>query len=662
VSFQDNFMRKPLVQRLSIAANLVLAVALVAVACGQMQNSAPIQHPMPRKSVVPAEVQSAVSTAMGQDLPNYHVRLVADGFEAATQHQRLVAHFNSEGIEARSGAARWLMEVRGFGYRGAIQTVSAAAPQANQNRVEYRRGTLTEWYVNGPVGLEQGFTVSEPPRSGAGNLLTIALALSGNLHAAMQSNGNGLSLTAEDGKHVFRYSGLSAHDASGKALSAWIELAGRELLLRADDAGARYPVVIDPWVQLAELTASDGVNGDELGISVSISGNTVVAGAENATVGGNAAQGAAYVFVKPADGWSNMTQTAKLTASDGKAGDGFGGAIYIAGNTIAVGACLQSGVCNGPGKVYVFLKPKSGWTTTSKFKAELTASDGASNDGFSNELAVSADGDTIAVGAAGATINGNVGQGAAYVFVKPTAGWKTATQTARLTESPGAAGEFAGEVSVSGDGSTVFVGAPGAAVGANTGQGVAYLFLRPARGWKTTSKFAARLSAKDGAAYDDFGYCQAGSTCISSDGTTVLAAAPQENFATGTPTGPGKAYVFMKPASGWKTTSAFDAKLTASNGLNGDLFGWSAAITSNTAVVGAVAGNGGTGAAYVFTEPKTGWKTTSKFAAELLGAQGDPGDGFGFTVSISGNTAVVGALNHPYSGSAGPGAAYVFGP
>jgi hypothetical protein len=118
----------------------------------------------------------------------------------------------------------------------------------------------------------------------------------------------------------------------------------------------------------------------------------------------------------------------------------------------------------------------------------------------------------------------------------------------------------------------------------------------------------------------------------------------------------------MKPASGWKTTSAFDAKLTASNGLNGDLFGWSAAITSNTAVVGAVAGNGGTGAAYVFTEPKTGWKTTSKFAAELLGAQGDPGDGFGFTVSISGNTAVVGALNHPYSGSAGPGAAYVFGP
>lgn len=654
-------MSRARMQGFSIIANLMLAVALVAAVHGQPQTSVPVQHAAPKKSAVPAEVQSAVSTAMGQDLPNYHVRLVADGFEAATQHERLVAHFNSEGIEARSGTARWLMEVRGFGYRGAMQTVSVAAPQADQNRVEYRRGTLTEWYVNGPVGLEQGFTISEAPRIGAGNLLTIALALSGNLHAAMESNG-GLILTAEDGKHVFRYSGLSAHDAAGKALPASLELAGGELLLRTDDAGARYPVVVDPWIQLAELTASDGVNGDQLGISVSISGNTVVAGAENATVNGNAAQGAAYVFVKPAGGWGDMTQTAKLTASDGKAGDGFGGAVFIEGNTIAVGACPQSGVCNGPGKVYVFLKPKSGWTTSSKFKAELTASGGTANDGFSNELGLSADGKTIVVGAAGATINGNTAQGAAYVFVKPAAGWKTATQTAKLTELHGHAGDVAGEVSVSGDGSTVFVGAPGVAVGANTGQGVAYLFLRPAHGWKTTSKYAAKLSAKDGAANDDFGFCQAGSACISSDGKTVLAGAPQFIFSSGTGAGPGKAYVFLKPATGWKTTGKFNAELTASDGVTGDALGWSAAITSNTALVGAVVGNGGTGAAYVFSKPKAGWKTTSKFAAKLVASDGLSGDAFGFCVSISGNTAVVGALNHPAGSSAGPGAAYVFGP
>jgi trimeric autotransporter adhesin len=650
------------VQRFTIAANIMLAVACVPAAYGQVQISALVQHSVAQKSTVPAELQPALSAAVGRDIPAYHAQPVAEGFEATTAHQRLVVHFNSDGVELRGRNAKWLMQVRGFGYANAMQSVSATAPQANRNRVDYRRGSLTEWYVNGPVGLEQGFTFSEPPRSGSGNLLTIACKLSGNLHAAMESNGDGLSLTAEDGKRVFRYSGLTARDASGKKLPAWLELSGGELLLRTDDTGARYPVVVDPWIQLAELTASDGVNGDQLGVSASISGDTVVAGAEFATVNGNTGQGAAYVFVKAANGWGNMTQTAKLTASDGKAGDGFGGAVFVAGNTIAIGACPQSGVCNGPGKVYVFLKPKSGWTTTSKFKAKLTASDGSANDGFSNELGLSADGKTIVVGAAGAIINGNTGQGAAYVFVKPAAGWKTATQTAKLTELHGHAGDLAGEVSVSGDGSTVFVGAPGAVVGANTGQGVAYLFLRPASGWKATSKYAAKLSAKDGAAYDDFGFCQAGSSCISSDGTTVLVGAPQYNFSTGTGTGPGKAYVFVKPTTGWKTTATFNAELTASDGVTGDALGWSAAITSNSAAVGAVGSNGGAGAVYAYSKPKAGWKTTSKFAAKLVASDGDPGDGFGFIVSISGNTIAVGAPGHPYNGSAGPGAAYVFGP
>jgi FG-GAP repeat protein len=136
----------------------------------------------------------------------------------------------------------------------------------------------------------------------------------------------------------------------------------------------------------------------------------------------------------------------------------------------------------------------------------------------------------------------------------------------------------------------------------------------------------------------------------------VLAGTPFANASE------GKAYVFVQPAGGWKTTSKFNAELTASDGKAGDMLGWSAAITSNTAVVGAVVGNGGTGAAYVFNKPKTGWKTTSKFAAELTASDGDIGDAFAFSVSISGSTIAVGALNHPYSSIAGPGAAYVFGP
>jgi hypothetical protein len=652
-------MKKPKFRELSLAALVVVAVAFTIRA--HAQTTAPLRQAVLRPSNFPTDLQSGLSAALGQDLSTYHAQSVGDGFDAANPRQKLKVHFNSEGVEVHTGNARWQMVLRGYGYGETIQKVSAAVPEASRNRVDYKRGTLTEWYVNGPIGLEQGFTISQPPGKIKGGLLTIALALSGDLQAAIDDDCEGLSLSERNGRLRLHYAGLSAHDASGKVLRTRLELAGGELLLRTDDTGARFPVVIDPWVQLAELTASDGISNDQLGISVSISGNTVVAGAQNATVNGNAMQGAAYVFVKPTSGWQNMTQKAKLTASDGKAGDGFGGAVYIEGNTIVVGACQQSGLCNGPGKVYVFLK-KGGWKNTSKFQAELTASDGMPNDGFSNELGLSADGSTVVVGAAGATINGNLAQGAAYVFVKPAAGWKTATQTAKLYESHGAAGDVAGEVSVSGDGSTVFVGAPGVTVGTNAGQGVAYLFLRPSSGWKTSSKFTAKLSAKDGAAYDDFGFCQAGSACISSDGTTVLAGALQYEFSTGTPTGPGKAYIFVKPTGGWKTTTKFNAELTASDGQKGDVLGWSAAITGNTAVVGAVAGNGGTGAAYVFSKPKAGWKTTSNFTAKLIPSDGDIGDAFAFSVSLSGNTAAVGALNHPSGSTTGPGAAYVFGP
>ena len=80
---------------------------------------------------------------------------------------------------------------------------------------------------------------------------------------------------------------------------------------------------------------------DYFGSSVSISGNTVVVGAPDDTVGSNNQQGAAYVFTEPGSGWANMTQTAKLTASDGAAGDYFGHSVSISGNTVVVGRGRQ---------------------------------------------------------------------------------------------------------------------------------------------------------------------------------------------------------------------------------------------------------------------------------------------------------------------------------
>lgn len=70
-----------------------------------------------------------------------------------------------------------------------------------------------------------------------------------------------------------------------------------------------------PLSQLAKLTESDGQQGDDIfGASVAMDGDTVVVGDPEAGGIYDFYQGAAYVFVKPATGWKNMTQTAKLTA------------------------------------------------------------------------------------------------------------------------------------------------------------------------------------------------------------------------------------------------------------------------------------------------------------------------------------------------------------
>src|ERR1700691_5848424 len=87
-------------------------------------------------------------------------------------------------------------------------------------------------------------------------------------------------------------------------------------------------------IQNFTLTASDGLSEDEFGFSVAIDGNTLVVGA----IDHNFLSGVAYVFVKPATGWANMTQTAELTASDEQLGDGFGESVSVSGNTIVVGA------------------------------------------------------------------------------------------------------------------------------------------------------------------------------------------------------------------------------------------------------------------------------------------------------------------------------------
>jgi hypothetical protein len=284
----------------------------------------------------------------------------------------------------------------------------------------------------------------------------------------------------------------------------------------------------------ARLTASDGALHDFFGISVAVSGNTIVVSAPYK----DSSRGAVYVFVEPATGWATMTETAKLTASDSASGDYFGWSVALDGNFMAVGAPDATiGSNSAQGAAYVFVRQAGGWATTSRFKAKLTASDGTAGDSFASSISLA--GNTLVAGAANATIGSNSSQGAAYVFVKGTGGWSTATQTAKLTASNGLAGDDLGW-SVGTAGATVVAGAPYATVGSKSGQGAAYVFQIPITGWANMTETA--IVAPSHATANKF----FGGSVGASGNSVVISAALYRRTAL---------YIFVKPSTGWTSTS-----------------------------------------------------------------------------------------------------------
>ncbi len=576
---------------------------------------------------LPDAAQVALSTALGRDDSAYHFQPTTTGWRATQARQGLVLRLADAGAEIDAGDARLTLKLLAYGYGDALTPVTPTPIHASQNRAAYDHGALTEWYVNGPLGLAQGFTVAAPPPidpaasrrpgpSSPPSALTLVMALDTDLTATVDAGGAALSFARADGAIALRYSGLTAFDATGKELPAWLELfpapllsrSGQEVAIRVDTTEAHYPITIDPWIRKAKLTASDGATSDYFGYSVAISGDTIVVGAEC----DDSWRGSAYVFVKPAGGWGNMTQTAKLTASDRAANDLFGISVGISGDTVVVGAVWKA---SRRGAAYVFVKPAGGWSDMTQ-TAKLTAADGEKNDWFGVSAAISAD--AIVVGAEG----DDFWKGSAYVFVKPAGGWSDMTQTAKLTASDGAGDDRLGDsAAISGD--TIVVGA----IYDDSDRGAAYVFVRPTNGWSDATQ-TAKLTASDGSASDYFG----GSVAISDDAIVV--------GANGVQSYTGAAYVFVKPAGGWGDMTQ-TAKLTASDGAM--YVGESVAISGNTAVVSAG------GSMYVFIRPASGWADTTQTATFTTSD--------GMAVAISGGVIVVGE----YSAASYKGAAYVFG-
>ncbi len=321
----------------------------------------------------------------------------------------------------------------------------------------------------------------------------------------------------------------------------------------------------------------------------------------------------------------NWTEIQKILPSDGAASDYFGYSVSLDKDTVLIGAYADDDNGIDSGSAYVFIHTGTSWIQ----QAKLLASDGTADDLFGSSVSLS--GDTALIGAV--DDDNGIDSGSAYVFTRTGTTW---TQQAKLLASDGTADDMFGySVSLSGD---------TALIGANCdddGRGSAYIFTRTGTIWIQEAK----LVASDGTINDFFG----GSISLSGDTALIGVHGDDDNGAQS-----GSTYVFTHSGNSWVQQQ----KLLASDGEAEDFFGWSVCLNRDTALIGADGDDDkgvDSGSAYVFTRTGTSWTQQAK----LLASDGAVSDSFGWCVSLSGDTTLIGApFDDDKANSSG--SAYVF--
>lgn len=537
-----------------------------------------------------ATLEMAYSEAIGSDNDGYHFQPNGTGYTTRNPDHNLTVDVTADTLTIGINEDTWQL----------TSNQVANGFTVDDNRLTIHREGYDEWYVNGPVGLQQGFTLYEPSK--------VAFDVGGTLPTTASAQ----SLSIGD---ALNFVGLMAYDVDGDHVPVVFELENDKLVYAYDDAGAVYPLTIDPWVQQAKLLPADGAEDDLFGISVALEGDTALVGAYGDDDSGSAS-GSAYVFVRSGTIWSEQ---AKLVAADGTANDNFGAGVALDGDTALVGApdYFENGIY---GSVYVFTRAGTVWSQQTK----LLRTSGAIEDNFGSVVAL--DGDTALVGAHGLHDDFSL-TGSAYVFVRNGTTW---SQQSTLLAPDGAGGDkFGGSVALNGD--TALIGAPGD----DDWKGSAYVFIRSGSAWSHQAKL---LTADMDASI--FG----GS--VSLEGDTALIGAP---LGSG-----GSAYIFTRSGTMWSE----QAKLQPTDVVIGDEFGVSVALEGDTAVVGAYGDNNNgyySGSAYVFVQSGMTWSQQAK----LLASDGSEWDHFGYPVALSGDTVLVGAADDDDNGDRS-GSAYVF--
>ena len=649
----------------SLISCLLVSVCVVAIATEarlRLHTPAPVGVINHRNLVaLPPELVPAVAQTLASRSPDtWYARDTGKTVLFSNPAQRLTMRFDRHGATLELDDKQFThVTLNMTGYRSEHSThpVLAGAPAVHGNRVEFARGSgITEWYVNSPLGVEQGFKLTaRPPSTATDPVLMLAFSLHGNLEPLLKDNA--LEFSNSHGKTVLRYGDLIAWDARQQKLPAHMQLENHRLLLSVDTTGAVFPVTLDPLFSVVTTftAAPAATSNDGFGISIALSGdgNTALIGALGTMVSGQANAGVAYVYGRSNGFWST-TPLQTFTDPTATAGDDFGVGVALSGdgNTALIGAYGVTVSGQGlAGAAYVYGRSNGAWSATPL--QTFTDPPATVGNYFGSSVALSGDGNAALIGALGTSVSGQVDAGAAYVYGRSNGVWST-TPLQTFTDPLATAGDyFSINIALSGDGNTALIGAWGAMAYA----GAAYVYGRSNGVWSATplQTFTDPLATVD----DFFGY----SVALSNDGSIALIGAFDtviSGQSGGDQAGAGAAYVYGQSNGVWSATPL--QTFTDPAAMSGDEFGVSVALSGdgNTTLIGAWGAVGFSGAAYVYGRSNGVWSNTplQTFTDPLATA----GDEFGSRVALSGdaNTALIGALNTTVSGQASAGAAYAF--
>lgn len=589
----------------------------------------------PGSGVLPAAARAPVSAALGAADPRYRISETGAGALGVNPAQGLRVKFGSTFVRVASTRAELTLSLHALGFGARLHAPAAGSPRAHANRVSYQRGPISEWWLNGPLGIEQGFTVTRGARArGAGSLLTIALSLSSSAGTSLSRHDDRVTLGGPGAGARVSYEDLRATDASGKLLPSWLTLSGRTLSLHVQTVHARFPVSVDPILTgepgevRLEANSSEAGKGAAFGTSVAISGDgdTALIGAP----AGESSPGAAWVFVREGGSW--VQQGPKLTPHSGS-GSGpcessgeackFGQSVALSGNgdTALIG---DPPVHHGTGTAWIFTRSgaPAAWAPATQLQDPASQS----TQGFGESVALAEDGGTALVGAPAARTK----TGVAWIFHGEGASWK-AQESPLEVSSLAPDSHLAESVALSANGEEAVLGAPEA----GTRAGAAYVFQYEDSAWTQQ-----RLSPSEEGIEGYFG----ASVALAADGQTVLVGGPRDSNRA------GAAWVFVSSGGsfaqqGAKLTGAREGKPAEEY----EEFGSAVALSGDgeTAAIGASRQHKGLGRVWVFTRTELGWGSDPEEIKDE--AEENKGGHFGAAVAIAagGETVMVGAPHDP---------------